>query len=228
MTIAPALADVVLAGVLLGTAAMAAPPHAPIANTPGNVFSYQIRFDGSFWNGQRINFSRTSTITIGPDNAVRVVSAGSAAGDAGELDGTIAPDGSIQAQNAGNRIESYNIVASLLRGAPSALTQGASWSALVPIQTGATGQVGYLPVTIHVISNAADGAILQGTGAQSLTASYDGYTAPIDVAARFALRLTASGFDRCDFSGSELVHAGPQTQTMHWQWSMTRLAPARS
>jgi hypothetical protein len=217
-----------LAGALCSGMALADTSSALLANNPGSSFSYHVDFDGSFWNGQKVGFSRQSTITVGANNAVHVASTGKLPSDAAQLDGTLGNDGAITAANAGNRVESYNIVAGLLKNAPAALAAGATWSATVPIQTGATGQVSYLPVSINVVSSDANGTILQGTGTQSVTTSFGGYSVPIDMNARFAIRITKAGFDRCDFAATELVHAGPQTQNMQWKWSMTRVASERA
>lgn len=225
MTNIARIASATLAGVLLsGAVASADSPHALVTDIPGNSFSYQVDFNGSFWNGQRISFSRTATVSVRPDRTVHVVNSGKAPNDGSELDGTIGSDGLIAAQNAGNRLESFNTVAGLLGKAPSALGPGTTWTAVIPIQTSGTSQFSYLPVTIKVASSDANGTVLQGTGAQSIVSSYDGYSVPIDVSARFALRLGTNGFDRCDFAADELVHAGSQVQNMQWTWSMTRLA----
>lgn len=211
---------------LLATAAgsVADSPHALLSEAPGTSLSYDLQFDGSFWDGQRIVFDRTATITVGQSDAVRIVTSGKQASDNASAAGKIGTDGTISSSEAGNRINSFNTVAGLLANAPISLQPGAAWNSQVPIETGDQGQVGYLPVQLNVVSTDGDAAIIQGTGSQTLTASYAGFTVPIDITARFALRVAPSGFNRCDFVASELVNAGPQTQTMHWSWHMTRIS----
>ena len=218
-----------VAGVTFGGGAVFADaPHGLLSAAPGSSMSYRLEFDGSFWDGQRIAFSRLATVSVGEKKAVHLVSSGKLPSDDSAIDGTLTAQGTIDAKHAGNRIGSFNVVASLLNNAPATLRAGVTWNAQVPVETGANGEVGYLPVTLKVVSDDDGTPIVNGTGSQTLTASYSGYTMPIDVTARFALRLTASGFDRCDFAGTELVKAGPQTQTMHWSWNMARVAVPRS
>ena len=222
------LAIAAVAGITFGGAIRADAPHGLLNATPGTSFSYKLEFDGSFWDGQRVAFSRLATVRVGENKAVHLVSSGKLASDDAAIDGTLTAEGTIDAKNAGNRIGSFNVVASLLNNAPATLHQGVTWKAAVPIETGANGEVGYLPVTLNVVSDDGGTPIVNGTGSQTLTASYSGYTVPVDVTARFALRLTASGFDRCDFAGTELVKAGSQSQTMRWSWNMARVAAQRS
>ncbi len=210
-------ASATLAG-LLATAAgsVAGAPHILLPSSPGVSISYDLQFDGSFWNGQRVVFDRTATITVGNARSVRIVTAGKSSTDNASAAGKLAADGTIDSGDAGNRIDSFNTVAGLLASAPPLLQPGATWNGQVPIETGDSGQIGYLPVQLKIVSAGSGGAVIQGTGSQTLTASYAGYTVPIDVTAQFALRVAPAGFDRCDFAASELVNAGPQTQTMRW------------
>jgi hypothetical protein len=205
---APALAD--------------APPTTVMSQTPGSAFAYKIDFDGSFWNGQRIAFTRAVDLTALQAGAVRIVSSGSTKDDNAALQGTFQKDGSIDAPGAASRLSSFNTIVALLRGAPSALTAGATWTSSIPIETTGQGSTTPFPVTLTVVSSTPDETILQGTGTQTISTTYGGYSVPIDAQVRVAIRLTPNGFDRCDLAATELVHAGPQTQTLSWKWSATR------
>jgi hypothetical protein len=215
------------ASVAMTIGAFADSPHALLARAPGSTVSYNVQFDGSFWNGQRITFDRTATVSIAQDGAVAFVSTGKGPNDNATLAGALQSDGTISAKDTSGRLDTYNTVAGILQGAPATLQAGAVWNGQIPIETGDAGQVSYLPVQLKVVSSDNGTSIVQGTGSQSLTASYSGYTIPVDVTAKFALRLTPTGFDRCDFAATEVVHAGPQTQTMQWSWHMTRVGSAQ-
>lgn len=215
------------AALALAATAYAAAPHALLGADPGNSISYRVVFDGSFWNGQKVGFTRDATITVGQNKAVHLVSTGAAPTDNAQFDGTVDADGIVSASNAGSNLASYNTVAGLLKGAPAQLAAGSTWDASVPIQTGNGSQFTPLPVKVTVASADANGIILQGTGAQSMQATFSGYTVPIDVQVRFAVRMLPAGFDRCDFDAAEVVHAGPQTQNMKWKWSLTRQQAAK-
>lgn len=197
-------------------------PTAVMSQTPGSAFAYKIDFDGSFWNGQRIAFSRAVDLTALQAGAVRIVTSGAAKDDNAALQGTFQKDGSIDAPGAANRLSSFNTIVALLHGAPSALSVGANWISNIPIETTGQGGTTSFPVTLTVFSSGPNETILRGTGSQTISTTYAGYSVPIDAQVRVAIRLTPGGFDRCDFAATEVVHAGPQTQTLSWKWSATR------
>lgn len=195
-----------------------------VATVPGSSIAYKIDFSGSFWNGQPLVFSRTAVITVAQNEAVHVVTSGPQKSDNVTANGSMSPDGTIAAPGAASYVGSYNTIAGALANAPASLPAGASWSGTVPLQTGSDGSTSALPVTMTVKSVDGKTTIIQGVGASQISTTYAGYPVPIDARVAFAIRLTNGAFDRCDFSASELVHAGPETQTMHWKWSATRTA----
>lgn len=195
---------------------------------PGSTIAYTLHFDGSFWNGQRVVFSRVLEIAVSKNRAVHIVSSGSAKDDNATLQGTLAKDGSINAANAEDRLESFNTIAGVLRGAPASLRPGTTWKASVPIQTNGQGGTTAFPVEAKVVANDGGGTLIQGLGAQRVSTTYAGYPVPIDVKVSLSIRLTKSRFEHCDFAASELVYAGPQTQTLHWKWKVTRIAGGRT
>lgn len=214
----PALAGLAIA---LASPASAAQPQPLLQPTPGASTTYHFDLAGTFWNGARTDVSRNVTITVGDAGAVRIASTGRTHDDDKSGTGTLAKDGTIAAPGVGDRVRSFNTVTALLRAIPATpLAVGATWTAAVPMQY-SDGDASFdLPVRLTVASVDAGGAVIQGTGAQSLTTTFGGYSVPIDVDVRFAIRVSADRFARCDFAVNELVHAGPQTQTMHWTWAM--------
>ncbi len=221
----PALAGLAFA---LASPAGAAQPQQLLQPTPGATTAYHFDLDGTFWNGARTDVSRNVTITVGDAGAVRIVSTGRTHDDDKSGAGTLAKDGTIAAPGIGDRVRSFNTVVALLRAVPAALAPGTAWTGSVPMQYSDGDATFDLPVKVTVASADASGVVFQGTGAQSISTTFGGYTVPIDVDVRFAVRLSGDRFARCDFAVNELVHAGPQTQTMHWTWAMTPAAPAHS
>jgi hypothetical protein len=225
-----ALRGSVLAGLALVLAAPAgaAPPQPLLQPTPGANTAYHFDLDGTFWNGARTDVSRNVTITVADAGAVRIVSTGRTHDDDKSGPGTLAKDGTIAAPGIGDRVRSFNTVVALLRTMPATLAPGTTWTATVPMQYSDGDATFDLPVRLTVASADGGNVVFQGTGAQSLTTTFGGYSVPIDVDVRFAVRLTGDRFARCDFAVNELVHAGPQTQTMHWTWAMTPVASAHT
>ncbi|HTD36753.1 MAG TPA: hypothetical protein VK669_04500 [Candidatus Limnocylindrales bacterium] len=220
---APALAALAL---LLASPAAAAQPQPLLQPAPGATASYHFDLNGAFWNGARADVSRNVTITVGDAGAVRIVSTGRTHDDDKSGNGTLAKDGTIAAPGIGDRVRSFNTVVALLRAVPASLKPGTAFDAAIPMAYSDGDATFDLPVRLTVASSDATGTVLQGTGAQSLTGNYSGYSVPIDVSVRFAVKLDGARFARCDFAVDEVVHAGPQTQTMHWTWAMTPVAPA--
>jgi hypothetical protein len=204
--------------------AMAAPAPLLLHPETGSALSYHIVFDGSFWNGAKTAFARDVQLTALGGGAVRVVSTGPAHDDGVTAQGTLRKSGEIDVTGASDRVRSFNTVVQVLSAAPPSIERGTSWSASVPMQFNDTDATVDFPVTVKAVSDDANGLILQGTGTQTISTTYGGYPVPIDVDVQFAMRLTKNGFDRCDFAATELVHAGPQTQTLSWKWAMTPTA----
>jgi hypothetical protein len=204
--------------------AVAAPAPLLLHPETGSALSYHVVFDGSFWNGAKTAFARDVQLTALGGGQVRVVSTGPAHDDGSTAQGTLRKNGEIDAAGASDRVRSFNTVVQVLSTAPAAIVLGTSWSASVPMQFNDTDATADFPVTVKVVADDAGGLILQGTGAQTVQTTYGGYPVPIDVDVRFAMRLTKNGFDRCDFAASEVVHAGPQTQTLSWKWAMAPTA----
>jgi hypothetical protein len=212
-----------LAALPLLAAGSAAASPAPLLLHPetGSALSYHVVFDGSFWNGSKTAFARDVKLTVLGGGAVRVVSTGPANDDGASVQGTLRKNGSIDAAGASDRVRSFNTVVQVLSTAPGTLARGTAWTASVPMQFNQTDTTTDFPVAMKVVADDANGLILQGTGSQTITTTYAGYSVPIDVEVQLAMRLTSNGFDRCDFAASEVIHAGPQTQTLSWKWAMT-------
>ncbi|HYW53405.1 MAG TPA: hypothetical protein VFF00_07155 [Candidatus Elarobacter sp.] len=206
-------------------AALAAPAPPLLHAETGSALAYHVVFDGSFWNGAKTAFARDVRLTVLGGGAIGVVSAGPAKDDAANAQGTLRKNGEIDVRGASDRVRSYNTIVQILRTAPASIEPGSTWTASVPMQFNDTDATADFPVTVKAVSDPS-GLVLQGTGAQTITTTYGGYSVPIDVDVRLALRLTPNGFDRCDFAASEVVHAGPQTQTLSWKWAMTAAAAA--
>lgn len=200
--------------------ALASPAPSLLRPETGSAIGYHVVFDGSFWNGAKTAFARDVRLTVIDGGAVRVVSAGPAKDDAATAQGTLRKNGEIDVHGASDRVRSYNTIVQILRTAPASIEPGSTWSATVPMQFSDTDVTTDFPIVVKAVADPS-GLVLQGTGAQTVSTTYGGYSVPIDVDVRLALRLTKNGFDRCDFAASEVVHAGPQTQTLSWKWAMT-------
>ncbi|HEY0384221.1 MAG TPA: hypothetical protein VGC72_18685 [Candidatus Elarobacter sp.] len=187
--------------------------------TVGSTAKFHIAFDGHFWNGQKRAFQHdvalartgsdalTSTVT-GPDLAAPEAGAG-----------TVAANGRLTAADGRNRFASFNAVAAMIAGAPAAPKAGDSWTSRMPVDTNDVQWV-EIPVTVKVASADGDRIVLQVTGTASDTMTYSGFTMPIDVNVRGAASFANRVFSRADFAVEEVVHAGPQTQSLGWQWSL--------
>lgn len=176
---------------LLAVGSAAASP-APLLLHPetGSALSYHVVFDGSFWNGSKTAFARDVKLTVLDGGAVRVVSTGPAKDDGATTQGTLRKNGSIDAAGASDRVRSFNTVAQVLSTAPAALERGTAWTASVPMQFNQTDTTTDFPIAVKVVSDDANGLILQGTGSQTVTTTYAGYSVPIDVEVQLAMRLT--------------------------------------
>ena len=219
-----AIGTVVGVSLIAAGIAVAAPAPLLLHSETGSALSYHIVFNGSFWNGEKRAFARDVQLTVLGDGKVRVVSSGPAHDDGVTAQGTLRKNGEIDAPNASDRVLSFNTIEQILSAAPPSLERGATWTTSVPMQFNQTDATVDLPVTVKVAADDANGVILQGTGAQTISTTYGGYPVPIDITVQFAMRITKHGFDRCDFAATELGHAGPQTQTLSWKWAMTPTA----
>ncbi len=211
------LASVAICMSLGVSAANAARP--PPLLSAGSSFGYRTEFSGTFWNGEKRAFTRESHLTAKADNLVEIVSA-SLGSPTTTSTGTLAADGTIAAK--GDVTSGYNTMARAMRGAPADLAVGTAWKTTIPVQI-LQDQTTDLPMTVTVASSEGDTVTLQGTGAQDLETTFGPYPVPINVSARLALRFAHGRFESCRFSANEVVHAGPQTQTMAWTFALDAL-----
>jgi hypothetical protein len=211
-------------GLLVTSAANAL--ASPIAIAPGAQASYHTVFDGTFWNGQRLAFTRDLLVSAAADGSVAVRTTGTAAGDAATTTGTLKPDGTIVAAHDGDRVDGYNTLVAVLAKAPAQIHPGDSWTATVPVRYSPTQS---FDLPLKVVARAADasatGIVVQADGAQSVNTVYGQFTVPVDVSVTMHVRFIGARFVDSDFAANEVVHAGPQTQTISWRWAMAPVAP---
>jgi hypothetical protein len=135
-----------------------------------------------------------------------------------EFSATRNADGTLQSANAGEQLSAYNTAARLTSSAP-ALADGAQWDAKIPVPL-VDGSTVDVPVRAHVASTVGDRVVVQATGSSSTTMTYTGFTVPLDFTIALASSFDGGKFARLDYTVDEVVHAGPQTQTMHWTASL--------
>ena len=93
--------------------------------------------------------------------------------------------------------------------------------AQVPVDIGDALSVS-VPVHAWVVNIDGGRTTIQGTGSLETTVTYSGFTVPIDLSIRLASAFADGTFVRADSAAKEVIHAGPQMQTLDWTWSLTR------
>jgi hypothetical protein len=197
----------------------AAGAAAPLSLGPaaiGDTANYRIDFKGKFWNGEPKAFVHDISLTLEPDKVVRAVIVHPEEGQPLQEDVKPAPDGTLE---PAEQLSGYDTVARLVHTAPAGFAAGTTWTAPVPVPVPGGG-VADIPVTARVAAVDGDAVTIQAAGTGSATGRYASFTMPLDLTIRLAARFDAGRFDRLDYDASEVIHAGPQTQTMTWNYSL--------
>jgi hypothetical protein len=218
MTIRTTLGLAAFAALASTAAVLAAAPQLSIGPAgPNDIAAYHLRFAGTFWNGVAKKYDHDITLTGTPDGVHASVQKEETQEHV-EFSATRNADGTLQSANAGEQLSAYNTAARLTSSAP-ALADGAQWDAKIPVPL-VDGSTVDVPVRAHVASTVGDRVVVQATGSSSTTMTYTGFTVPLDFTIALASSFDGGKFARLDYTVDEVVHAGPQTQTMHWTASL--------
>jgi hypothetical protein len=212
--------------VLILSAALALPASAasPLSIGPKLVdtsVTYHVDFDGHFWNGEKRAFSDDVTFERKAGDTIRGTmvphTAGAKPGET--FSGRLADDGRIVDTTGGEHVIGFNSVAALAANAPADLHVGSAWKTQIATPTGPSSSVP-IPFDVSVVSLGGGRAVLQALAVYTTKTSYGGYDVPLDFTIKIAASFQDGAFARADYAASEVVHAGPQTQTLGWTWSL--------
>jgi len=183
---------------------------------------YHLSFDGHLWNGAHKIYEHQISLRPGSDAAELQATVDEQ--DTGKrLDLTVKRDldGVLVSPDPHAQFGAYNAVARLAAAAPAKLAAGTAWEAQVPVDIGDALSVS-VPVHDWVANIDGGRTTIQGTGSLDTTVTYSGFTVPINLSIRVATAFDDGTFARADSAAKEVIHAGPQTQTLDWTWSLTR------
>ena len=105
-----------------------------------------------------------------------------------------------------------------MSSAPS-LAAGTQWDAKIPMRSW-TARTSTSPCARALASLAGERVVIQATGSHGASMTYQGFTVPLEFTVALASSFNGGKFERIDYSVDEVVHAGPQTQDMHWTASL--------
>ena len=216
-----------LPAVLILTSALAMPASAsssPLSIGPKLVdasVTYHVDFDGHFWNGEKRAFSDDVRFERKAGDTIRgTMLPHTADAKPGEtFSGRLADDGSIVDTTGGEHVIGFNSVAALAANAPADLHVGSAWKTQIATPTGPSSSVP-IPFDVSVVSLSGGRAVLQALAVYTAKTSYGGYDVPLDFTIKIAAAFQDGAFARADYAASEVIHAGPQTQTLGWTWSL--------
>ncbi len=201
----------------------AAGPNALILGpTSEGAAQYHLSFDGHLWNGAHKVYEHQ--ISLRPAGGAAELQATVDEQESGKrFDLTVKrdPDGVLVSPDPHAQFSAYNAVARVAAAAPAKLAAGTAWDAQVPVDIGDALSVS-VPVHAWVVNIDGGRTTIQGTGSLETTVTYSGFTVPIDLSIRLASAFADGTFVRADSAAKEVIHAGPQTQTLDWTWSLTR------
>jgi hypothetical protein len=218
MTIRTTIGIAAFAAFAMTGTVVAAPPQLSIGPAaPNAVAAYHLRFAGTFWNGAAKKYDHEITLT-GTAAGVRASVRKDETQQHVDFTATRNADGTLEPSNPAEQLSAYNTAARLVSSAPS-LAVGTQWDAKIPVPL-IDGANADLPVRARVASIVGDRIVIQATGSHSASMTYNGFTVPLEFTTALAASFSAGKFERLDYTVDEVVHAGPQTQTMHWTASL--------
>jgi Spy/CpxP family protein refolding chaperone len=180
---------------------------------------YHLNFDGHLWNGEHKEFAHDISLTRTSDTAVHALVTKLETQQKVDFTATRQADGTLVPAIPSEQFGAFNTIARLVHGAPASLAATSAWNAPVDVDLGDDVSTS-VPVHAWVSKIDGDSTIVEGTGTQSTTVTYHGFTVPIDLTIKFASRFVQGSFTRLDYAASEVIHAGPQTQTVDWTVSL--------
>jgi hypothetical protein len=203
------------------TASAAGMAAAPLFIGPqdrGAAVTYHIAFDGHFWNGEKRAFENDISFVRSGDRTLdaTVTSAGA---PSRSFAATLADGGTLVAPDGADHVIGFNTIAALVAHAPADLHPGARWNAEIATPSGASGSV-LVPFDVRVASVDGTRTVVEATAGFATSSTYSGFDVPLDYDIRVSAAFDAGRFSRADYAASEVIHAGPQTQTMTWTWSL--------
>lgn len=187
------------------------------ADAPSTV--YHVKFDGTFWNGAPKHYEHDFALSRGDAQTIHVQIGQDGSQPDQRFDATRSADGTLANATHNDQLSAYNTIARLVSSAGENLTKGAAWdtSVAIPLVDGTNAEV---PVHAWIASAEGGNVVVQATGTHSGSMSYQGFTVPLDFTVRIASSFSNGGFSKLHYDVQEVVHAGPQTQTMNWSVSL--------
>lgn len=217
-----ALATIAVSLATLPAAVLATAPTTlsidPTVGAP--TANYHLNFDGHLWNGEHKQFAHDISLTRESDAIVQALVAKPESQNV-TFTAKRQADGTLVSTLPSEQFGAFNTIAVLAHAAPATLALNSGWNAPIGVDLG-DDVAATVPVHAWVASMDGDTTIVQGTGTESTTVTYHGFTVPIDLSIKFASRFMQGSFARLDYAATEVIHAGSQTQTVDWTVSLER------
>jgi len=210
-----ALMAIPLAAAAVASASLSVDPAA------GSSAQYHLSFEGHLWNGQHKVYEHEISLTRLSDTQVHAIVDKQESGQRADFSATRSADGMLTPAIPDEQFSAYNAIASLANAAPAGLSAGKAWDTQVVVDLGDSVSVS-VPVHAWVATVNGQQTIVQGTGTLSTAVTYSGFHVPIELSIRLASDFDNGTFARAEASATEVVHAGPQTQTLDWTWALKR------
>jgi hypothetical protein len=199
-----------------GTSGLALEPAAG-----GGPSTYRLAFDGHFWNGQQRKYEHDIALTRTAPEAFAASVDKHETSQHVDFTATRNADATLASSNPGEQLGAYNTVARIVAASRAGAAPGDGWDAKIAVPVGETAST-ELPVHVTVASVTGDRTVVQAVGTQSTAMTYSGFNVPVDVTVRLASLFVGGRFARLDYEASEVIHAGPQTQTVGWTYAFER------
>ena len=198
-----------------------APPLALEPAAGAGPATYHLAFDGHFWNGQQRKYQHDIALTRTAQGAFAASVDKAENKQHVEFTATRNADATLVSSNPAEQLGAYNTVARIVGAAKGGAAAGDGWDAKIPVSVGETA-TSDVPVRVTVASVNGDRTVVQATGTQSTAMTYSGFNVPVDVTVRLSSLFVGGRFVRLDYEASEVIHAGPQTQTVGWTYAFEK------
>lgn len=209
-----------IASIILACSSAAASGDYHLAPRSGQTERLHLSFAGDFWNGEHRAYEH-DIVLIGESATTAAVTFSGKDIQTTTQTLMIAADGTFRGARSEDQVSALDSVALLLHGAST--VSSSTFTLVLPTAVGSDSGAVPVPVRVTVARNADGSMLVQAIGSTSAAVSYTGFPARIDLAVRGAAKAVGGSFVRSDFAFDEVVHAGPQTQTLDWKWSLVAL-----
>jgi Spy/CpxP family protein refolding chaperone len=211
------------AALALSAPALAGAPKLALEPAAGaGPATYRLAFAGHFWNGQQRKYQHDIALTRTAPEAFAASIDKHETQQHVDFTATRNADATLVSSNPAEQLGAYNTVARIVAAARADAAPGDGWDAKIPVSVGETAST-EVPVRVTVATVTGDRTVVQATGTQTTAMTYSGFNVPVDVTVRLASLFVGGRFVRLDYEASEVIHAGPQTQTVGWTYAFEKV-----